>query len=92
MFSAHLYSPSKTEDLLAVNLIKGQVSRYGRRSYQLPMGADGLRVGLHGPFLNDQLIVDLSGLQSSGVVITSGLERSYPNIRAQKYNLHWSNT
>jgi len=48
------------------------------------MGADGLRVGLHGPFLNDQLIVDLSGLQSSGVVITSGLEGVLPEHSSTK--------
>jgi hemolysin activation/secretion protein len=61
-----------------------------RLAYSLPVGLEGLRVGLNGAKLKYDLISsDLSALQASGSFSSIGLEAQYPMVRSKLKNLYF---
>jgi hemolysin activation/secretion protein len=75
-------------DRLYWNAIHTEGSNYVRLAYNLPLGADGWRVGLNAASFDYRLTsTDLAALRSSGSSNVTGLEASYPLIRSRLRNL-----
>lgn len=61
---------------------------FGRLGFTLPVGSDGLRVGVNASNLNYRVITkSFSGLAAHGSSTVTGFEASYPLIRTQPTNL-----
>ncbi|WP_426071177.1 ShlB/FhaC/HecB family hemolysin secretion/activation protein [Janthinobacterium sp. DSP2-3-3] len=89
--TADLYinSPLRLGDQAVVNLMHTEGSDYARLAYTVPLGAAGWRVGANASHLRYRLVDDaLAALDASGTSTTSGLEASYPLIRARLKNLY----
>lgn len=63
-------------------------SNYGRISLTVPVGLDGLRIGINSSFMNYRVINPaFIDLRASGNARTAGFETSYPIIRSRQTNL-----
>lgn len=61
---------------------------YGRLSYTLPVGTDGLRVGINGSAMEYRVLnQSFSSLWANGNSTTGGVEATYPLIRSRPANL-----
>lgn len=84
-------SPFGMGDLLSANLIHTRGSDFLRLAYTLPVGHDGLRVGMNISHLGYTLVAaEFRALNASGKSDTVGLEASYPIIRSRLKNLYFS--
>jgi hemolysin activation/secretion protein len=64
-------------------------SNYGRLSLAVPVGRDGLRLGINGSFMTYRVVNPaFTDLNASGKAQTAGLELSYPIIRSRQTNLY----
>jgi len=88
LLSANLNDPLRWGDLLTSNVLKSEGSTYARLGYTLPIGADGLRSGLHGSSLHYNLVGGFSSLGASGSASTAGVDAAYPLVRSQNDNLN----
>lgn len=81
-----LSNPSGIGDQGALNAAKSRGSNYGRLSYALPLGGDGLRLGV----AVADLTYDFSnaGIRSDGNAITGAINLTYPIRRAGDWNLN----
>lgn len=89
--TADLYinSPLRFGDQAVVNLMHTEGSDYARLAYTVPLGAAGWRVGANASHLRYRLVDDaLAALDASGTSTTSGIEATYPLIRARLKNLY----
>lgn len=89
--TADLYinSPLRLGDQAVVNLMHTEGSDYARLAYTVPLGAAGWRVGANASHLRYRLVDDaLAALDASGTSTTSGVEATYPLIRARLKNLY----
>ncbi|WP_332860098.1 ShlB/FhaC/HecB family hemolysin secretion/activation protein [Janthinobacterium svalbardensis] len=89
--TADLYinSPLRFGDQAVVNLMHTEGSDYARLAYTVPLGAAGWRVGANVSHLRYRLVDDaLAALDASGTSTTSGVEATYPLIRARLKNLY----
>jgi hemolysin activation/secretion protein len=63
-------------------------NRYGRLSFIVPVGVDGLRVGVNGSTMAYRVLKQsFQSLDANGVADTVGIEASYPVIRSRHVNL-----
>ena len=84
-------SPLGVGDLLSATYIYSEGSNYGRLSYTVPVGSDGLRVGVNGSTMAYRLISSqFVALGATGTSSTGGVEANYPIIRSRSANLYVS--
>ena len=85
----NLNSPFKLGDLVSANAIHTQGSDYLRLDGNLPLGANGWRIGVNGSQLNYNLVApEFTALNASGSSDTFGLESTFPLIRSRLKNLY----
>lgn len=83
-------SPFKLGDQINLSALHTHGSDYLRLAYTIPIGLEGLRLGLNGAHLKYDLISsDLSALKASGSFGSVGLEAQYPIIRSKLKNLYF---
>ena len=86
-----LNSPAGWGDQVTANLIHSRGSDYVRVGYSLPIGYDGLRIGLNTSELRYRLIVDpFDSKTDKGRSTSRGLDASYPLVRSRLANLYAS--
>lgn len=89
--NAYLMSPLKIGDQLAANLIQSQGSDYARVAYSLPVGHDGLRLGINTSRLDYKIISpEFSAANIRGNSSSTGLDAQYPLVRGRTRNLYLS--
>lgn len=85
----NLLSPTGSGDLLSVRATKGDPGLdYGRLSYQLPIGGDGLKVGAGYTQTEYRLGRQFSVLEADGEARTWNGYASYPFVRSRAFNLY----
>ena len=86
--SLTLDNPSGKGDQISVNTNGSEGSVYLKLSYSLPIGRDGLRVGVSSSALNYKLVgADFAALKSKGDAQTYGINASYPVLRSGTRNV-----
>lgn len=86
-----LNSPLKLGDQLVANLIHSQGSDYARLAYSVPVGHDGLRIGVNASRLDyDVITPEFKAANISGNSTSSGLDAQYPLVRSRTHNLYLS--
>ncbi|MDB5964831.1 MAG: ShlB/FhaC/HecB family hemolysin secretion/activation protein [Polaromonas sp.] len=87
--SFNLASPLKIGDQLSFSaLTSGSGLSFGRLAYQLPVGSDGLRVGLAYFDTRYKLGREFESLQANGSATSTSVFAGYPLIRSQAKNLN----
>ena len=97
-FAGNLYlnSPFRMGELFSANYIHTQSSDrltsdgsdYIRLAAGIPVGLDGLRIGVNSSYMHYNLITpEYSALDANGTSAAVGLEASYPIIRSRLKNL-----
>lgn len=93
--NASLNSPMRIGDALTFNLLKTRGSEYQRFAYNLPVGDDGLRAGVHASYLHYDLLASFSASGYKGTAQSEGLDVSYPLLRSRLQNINlalsWDN-
>jgi hemolysin activation/secretion protein len=83
-------SPLGVGDLLSGVYLATSGSNYERLSYSLPVGFDGLRLGINGSAMSYKLVSgQFQSLGATGQTSTGGLEALYPIIRSKLTNLYF---
>jgi len=99
--SLSLNNPSGIGDQATLDALQSLGSSYGQFSYSLPVGHDGLRVGVQGGYLTYQTLASWNANQTQGTAATIGANASYAliretgnsmNLRAAIENRNYSNT
>lgn len=81
-------SPLGIGDQLSVYGMYSQGNSYGRLSYTLPVGSDGLRVGVNGSSMSYRVLNNnFQSAYVNGFANTGGVEATYPLIRTRPMNL-----
>lgn len=81
-------SPLGIGDQLSVYGMYSQGNSYGRMSYTLPVGSDGLRIGINGSTMSYRILNNnFQSAYINGTANTGGLEATYPLIRTRPMNL-----
>lgn len=89
--NAFLMSPLKIGDQLAANLVHTEGSDYARLAYSLPVGYDGLRLGVNASRMDYKVITpEFKAANINGNSNTWGLDAQYPLIRTRTRNLYLS--
>ena len=89
--TAYLDSPTGIGEQVLANFTKTDGSQYGRLGVTVPVGYDGLRVGINSSRLDFNVITpENKSLDIRGIAETAGLEASYPVIRSRAANLSFS--
>ena len=82
-------SPLKQGDLFSSNFIHTQGSDYLRLDGNLPVGSNGLRMGMNASHLDYRLVApEFVALNANGTSDTIGFEATYPLIRSRIKNLY----
>jgi hemolysin activation/secretion protein len=85
----NMNSPTLRGDVINFSLMASEGSAYHRIAYSLPLGHNGLRVGLNTSRLVYNLISPAyKDLNANGTSNTAGLELTYPWVRSRSYNLN----
>jgi len=86
--SLGLASPLGIGDFLGASLIHSQGSDYLRGEYTVPVGVQGLRLGVNGTLYRyDIQTAPFDALDAHGKSTSGGLQGSYPIIRSRNANL-----
>lgn len=81
-------SPLGIGDQLSVYGMYSQGNSYGRMSYTLPVGSNGLRVGVNGSSMSYRVLNNnFQSAYVNGFANTGGVEATYPVIRTRPMNL-----
>ena len=86
-----LNSPSGRGEQYALSAMHSAGTRFGRAGFSMPVGMDGVRLGINGSYLEYQVVdgpqrsLNLTGNSSS-----ASIDLSYPFIRTQQANLYVS--
>ncbi len=84
-----LLSPLRRGDLLSTAWVHTDGSDYARVAYTVPVGVQGLRVGVNASWLQYHLVApEFTALQARGESGSGGLETSYPLVRSRAGNLY----
>lgn len=87
--SLNLASPLKIGDQLGFSaLTSGSGLAFGRLAYQLPIGSDGLRLGVAYFDVRYKLGKEFAALQAHGSASSTSVFASYPFIRSQMASLY----
>jgi len=86
--SLDILSPLKIGDLFSVRVVaSNDHMAYGRLSYQLPVGSDGLRVGAAYSYVEYELGHEFAALGTRGVASSGSLFATYPFLLSQTGSL-----
>lgn len=91
--SVNLYgnSPLGMGELFSASVVANQGSTYARWGLTVPVGYDGLRLGLNGSRLDYRVVAaDFASQHLEGSSGVLGLEAVYPLVRSQRLNLYFS--
>jgi hemolysin activation/secretion protein len=81
-------SPLGIGDQLSVYGMYSQGNSYGRLAYTLPLGGNGLRVGVNGSSMSYRVLNNnFQSAYVNGFANTGGVEATYPIIRTRPMNL-----
>ena len=84
-----LNSPLGMGDLVSANYLHTRGSDYLRTAFTLPVGLDGLRIGINGSLLRYRLVSrEFDAIDGKGRSGSVGLEANYPVVRARLRNLY----
>jgi hemolysin activation/secretion protein len=87
-------SPGGRGELVSLSALHTRGSDYGRISITVPVGTDGLRMGLNGSSLHYKLVkgsnAQVSDLKVKGSSGSLGLDLNYPLVRSRTKNLYLS--
>jgi len=87
-FSLTIDNPSGKGDQIAASANDSEGSTYLKISYSIPVGSDGLRVGISSSDLDYRLVGDdFKALNSKGDAQTIGVNASYPLLRSGTQNI-----
>lgn len=87
--SLTLNSPAGIGDLAQATVSHTEGSDYVRAAYSLPLGDDGLRVGLSASALSYRLVVpEFAALDAKGTSTGVGVDASYPLVRSREGNVY----
>lgn len=87
--SLYINSPLGFGDQAIVYGLYSQGTTFGRASYTVPVGTDGLRLGINGSAMNYRVINrEWDDLRLGGQSQAGGLEASYPILRSRPANLY----
>lgn len=87
--SVYLNSPLSFGDQVILYGLYSEGISFGRISYTVPVGQDGLRLGVNASALNYRVINrDWDTLRLGGQSQTGGIEASYPILRSRPANLY----
>ena len=85
--SVSVHNPAGFGDALQLQGVSTAGSRYGRLAYTMPLGLQGVRVGVHASDMRYHLVGSFSALQASGSAQSWGADLSAPLIRRPERNL-----
>ena len=86
--SLSIDNPSGKGDQIAARANDSEGSTYLKISYSIPVGSDGLRVGVNVSDLKYRLVGDdFASLKSKGDAQTIGVNASYPLLRSSTQNI-----
>jgi len=85
--SVSVNNPAGLGDALQLQAVATDGSRYGRLAYTLPVGLQGVRVGVHASDMRYHLVGSFAALQASGSAQSAGFDISAPLIRQPERNL-----
>ncbi|PKO92018.1 MAG: ShlB/FhaC/HecB family hemolysin secretion/activation protein [Betaproteobacteria bacterium HGW-Betaproteobacteria-10] len=83
-----LDNPFGIGDQIQLNTNASQGSEYAKLGYSLPVGRDGLRMGVSTSHMQYRLIGDLASLKSKGDAQTYGVNGTYPLLRSGTQNIN----
>jgi hemolysin activation/secretion protein len=87
--AASLNSPFRIGDRADGLLLHSEGSDYQRLAYSLALGSRGIRVGVNASHLTYGIVTsDFAALDAHGTSYTTGLEASYPLLRARLKNIY----
>lgn len=86
----NINSPLGRGELVSLNLLHTQGSDYGRVAMTVPVGYNGLRVGVSASSMNYKVIEVLSSTNAKGSSSSLGIDFSAPLLRTRQYNLYFS--
>ena len=81
--SIALNDPSGFGDQATLDAIQSMGSTYGQLGYSVPVGHDGLRVGVQGSYLTYQTLASWNSDQTQGTANTIGANATYALVREQ---------
>lgn len=85
--SVSVHNPAGFGDALQLQAVSTAGSRYGRLAYTVPLGLQGVRVGVHVSDMHYKLVGSFSALQATGSAQSWGADLSAPLIRRPERNL-----
>lgn len=86
--TAYIDSPAGFGEQIALNFLETAGSQYSRIGFSIPVGYDGLRLGINSSRLGFNVITpETSAFGIRGNADTYGLEASYPVFRSRAANL-----
>lgn len=85
--SVSVHNPAGFGDALQLQAVSTAGSRYGRLAYTVPLGLQGMRVGVYASDMRYKLVGSFSALQASGSAQSWGADLSAPLIRRPECNL-----
>lgn len=85
--SLWVHNPAGWGDAIQLQAVATDGSRYGRLAYTLPVGLQGVRVGVQASDMRYHLVGSFAALQASGSAQVWGAELTAPLIRRPERNL-----
>lgn len=85
--SVSVHNPAGFGDALQLQAVSTAGSRYGRLAYTVPLGLQGVRVGVHASDMRYHLVGSFAALQASGSAQSWGADLSAPLFRRPERNL-----
>jgi len=85
-----LDNPFGIGDQIQLNTNASRGSEYAKLGYSLPVGRDGLRMGISASAMQYRLIGDLASLKANGDAQTYGINGLYPLLRSSTRNINFS--
>lgn len=82
----NLYNPGGYGDQAGLNAIASNGSQYSQLAYSLPVGTDGLRLGLAATYLNYRNVSNYAYNGGFGNAWTTGATLAYPLVRSETTN------
>ena len=83
-----LESPFGVGSRLQFSGLYTEGNRYGRASWEVPVGTNGLRLGVSGSYLHYKLVDEFEALDAKGDAITAAGDLRYPLVRRAAGNLY----
>lgn len=84
-------SPEGWGDQTSINIMRSEGVEYERLAYSLPLGYDGLRLGINASSMSYRVIFPMSAGNPSyprGTAYTQGLSLTWPALRSANQNLY----